>query len=89
MVDLQQLTQEQRWGLLYAVQQWNVANPEDQLDEQTYINRVVTEACNSYYGELLKVKTEVAVANFQSATPEVQAQVFDLLDVPDIVEEPE
>ena len=107
MVDLTQLTQEQRWGVDYACLKANepiVAENEritqennnlpagqspkplkDLLTAQSYIDKVLKSACDSYYKQLIDFKKTNALAMFDALSPEQQAALVAQLNIPDVL----
>ncbi len=97
MIDLTQLSQEQLWGLQFAVMQANApiqaANdalpegeePQALYTDASYAEMVFKSACNSYYQQLVDYKKKNALAMFDSLTPEQQAALVEQLGIPDVL----
>lgn len=96
MIDLTQLTQEQRWGLSYANKIANDAMvsesssgidsiPPTRLTDEEYAESVFRIACNSYYLNLIEAKRKSAIQKFDSLPPSQQAELLAQLQVPDIL----
>ena len=78
MIDVSAFTQEQQWGLAFVAQQACIT-PEE------YAANVLKTACDSYYQSLVEYKKTLTIEAFNAAPPEKQAQVFQILEVPDVV----
>lgn len=87
MIDTTKLTQEQQWGLTFAVKQLNDAKAEGENDvtPQEYAERVLRGACDSYYAQLIQYKTNSALAMFAAMPPEQQAALIAQLGIPDVL----
>jgi hypothetical protein len=86
MIDTTKFTDEQQWGLAFVTQQHNATNPDDQVTPEQYAERILRAACNSYWMELVEHKKALTVEAFNSAPPEKQEQVFQILGVGNVVE---
>jgi len=87
MIDLSQLTQEQQWGLAFVAGQRNANKAESEPDwtPEEYALHVLSTACDSYFQSLVEYKKQVTIEKFNAATPDKQQQVFEILEVPDVV----
>lgn len=97
MIDLTQLSQEQLWGLQFAVLQANApiqaandALPEGEQPQALYTDAsyaafVFKSACDSYYQQLVDYKKKNALAMFDSLSPEQQAALVEQLGIPDVL----
>ena len=86
MIDLQQLTQEQRWGLAYAALRSNEANGST-LSDSEYAEAMFRSACDSYYAQLEMYKERIAVQIVRSMPPEQREQLIQQIGVPDVLPE--
>jgi hypothetical protein len=105
IVNLNELTQEQIWGIQYAkqlannlivaenerIENYNATNDPnlpllDLLTDQTYIDGVVTKACDSYYNQLVSAKEAMALTLFRQLNPTEQQALLEQLQVPDVIE---
>lgn len=85
MVDLTQLTQEEIWGLEFAVMRVNGADPENTTTVQEYADNLIRGSAQTHYSELIEYKTQVALNMFQSLTIEQQNQLIQQLQIPDVL----
>lgn len=97
MIDLTELSQEQLWGLQFAVlkanepiQASNESLPEGEdpkplFTDASYAAMVFKSACDSYYQQLIAYKKQNALAMFDSLTPEQQQALVDQLGIPDVL----
>lgn len=97
MIDLTQLTQEQLWGLQYAVLKANepiqAANenlpegedPKPLFTDASYAEMVFKSACDSYYQQLIAHKKQNALTMFDALSPEQQAALVAQLGIPDVL----
>jgi hypothetical protein len=86
MIDLNQLTQEQRWGLQFVVMQENAFGGRDEpWTEESYLKNVICSACDSYYQQLLEHKQKVTIETFYSLSVERQSSILSQLGVQDIL----
>jgi hypothetical protein len=90
-----QLTQEQRWGFMYAAQLKNAFHATFN-NEQTHPTNItgedmalaaLREVGNVRYQEVLARKTELFAVAFQQAAPEDQVAIQQMLNVPDVIQE--
>ncbi len=97
MIDVTQLTQEQQWGLAFAVQTANAAietanEPKAEEDKQplftsaSYAGVVMRSACDSYYQQLITFKKTNALAMFDALSSEEQAAIISQLGIPDVLQ---
>lgn len=84
MVDLSKLSQEQRWGLQFALKQFNEAEKQE-LTEQQYADRVFGMACDSWYSQLISAKKSMALELFDALSPEEQVALVAQLQIPDVL----
>ncbi len=86
MIDLSQLTQDQRWGLQFVVMQENASGGRDEpWTEEAYLKNVICGACDSYYQQLLEHKQKVTIETFYSLSVEQQSSILSQLGVQDIL----
>lgn len=96
MIDLTKLTQEQQWGLSYALKLANearvqqnlslpVANKLPMLTNSQYAESMFRSACDSYYTSLIDVKRKSAMEKFNALPPAQQAALLTQLQVPDVL----
>lgn len=97
MIDLTQLSQEQLWGLQYAVLKANEPiqsanenlpegeDPKPLFTDATYAEMVFKSACDSYYQQLIAYKKQNALTMFDLLTPEQQAALVAQLGIPDVL----
>jgi hypothetical protein len=96
VIDTTQLTQEQQWGLTYAMRLANetieaensnkpVEEQSPMLTESDYAEQILRGACDSYYSALLEAKKKMAWERVNAMTPEQQAALLAQLEVPDIL----
>lgn len=84
MIDLTELTQEQRWGLQFALLQ-SIQEGEPSKTEQQYADQVFALACDSWYAQLIEAKKAKAFELFDALTPEQQAQLVEQLQIPNML----
>lgn len=84
IVDLTKLSQQQRWGLQFALLQ-SIQEGEPSRTEQQYADQVFALACESWYSQLIEAKKAKAFELFDALTPEQQAQLVEQLQIPDIL----
>ena len=96
MIDLTKLTQEQQWGLEYALKLANDAKAQQHfslpvesklqvLTKAQYAESVFRSACDSYYASLIEVKRKSAIEKFNALPPLQQAALLTQLQVPDVL----
>lgn len=84
IVDITKLSQEQRWGLQFALKQFNEAEQQS-MTEQQYGDRVFGLACDSWYSQLVASKKAMALALFDALSPDEQMALVAQLQVPDVL----
>lgn len=55
------------------------------IDAQGYADKVIVDAANTFYQQMIDLKKDEANRRFFIAPPEIQAQVMALLEVPDVL----
>lgn len=87
MIDLEQLTEQQRWGLQFATLEANEQRGPNTpaIGEAEYAENVFRSACETYYAALLKRKQQIAIERFETLTAQQQTELLMVLQVPDIL----
>ena len=88
MIDLDMLTEEQRWGLQFAVKQANehaMQNDLETTNDLEYLTNVIREVCDSYYEQLLSYKEQLTINTFYKLSPQQQGMILQQLGVQDIL----
>jgi len=86
MVDLTQLSEEQNWGLEYAVQLQNENLPEEeQINVQDFINQVVRDIGDNHYRNLIQYKESLALQMFRSLSKPEQEALVAQFQIPDVI----
>lgn len=84
IVDITKLSQEQRWGLQFALLQ-SIQDGEPVKTEQQYADQIFASACDSWYTRLVDAKKAKALEMFDALTPEQQAHLVEQLQIPDVL----
>ena len=99
MIDISKLTQEQLWGLEFVVSQRNAEiktrndailekskqEPEPLFTRAEYLESIIRLTCESWYGECLKFKEQMATNAAKQLPPETLQALFQQFGVPDAV----
>lgn len=100
MIDLNQLSQEQLWGLMFVTQQRNLqikaANdmipegsdiePQPYITVKQYLTNVLNDTLNSYYKQCIDAKVKNTIDGFFMQPPEVQQQTIEQLNIQDVID---
>lgn len=99
MIDITKLTQEQLWGLEFVVSQRNAEikarndaipegsgqEPEPLFTRAGYLESIIQSTCESWYGECLKFKEQMATNAAKQLPSETLQALFQQFGVPDAV----
>lgn len=87
MIDLEQLTTEQRWGLQFATMQHNakIAEGEPTLSEQQYADRIFSDACDSYFAALVRYKEQLALERVRQMSPSERDALIAQIQLPEVL----
>lgn len=84
MVDLTQLSEEQIWGLEYALQLHN-QNLEEKVLLQDFVDQIVKDVADNHYRNLIQYKESVALQMFRSLSKEQQEGLVAQFQIPDVI----
>ena len=84
MVDLTQLSEEQTWGLQYALQSHN-QNLEEKVLLQDFVDQIVKDVAENHYRTLIQYKESVALQMFRSLSKEQQEGLVAQFQIPDVI----
>lgn len=84
MVDLTQLSEEQTWGLEYALQLYN-QNLEEKVLLQDFVDQIVKDVAENHYRSLIQYKESIALQMFRSLSKEQQEGLVAQFQIPDVI----
>ena len=87
MIDLSDLTDDQKNGLAFGTQQFNAGMPigSTPLTVEQYCKLLLKNSADTFFSALAEYKKQITIEAFYAAPAEKQQQVFDILEVQDVL----